>query len=171
MRCPPLSTVASGSERCSEHRVTWCTVSMGRIQGLSATLVSSHLAGSRNKQFYSPLDGRGLFTWRGPEFCPCSLYKLYPTLGTCLPWRGYWCVSLSSLCLHLSWGRIKYSIQLAQHRCFVAYHFAVVLTFDQWYFVNECSFSVADSFANRSSLMPVLNSRFPKKSRIYLALV
>ena len=33
------------------------TLSMGRIQGLSATLVSSHLAGSRNKHFYSPLDG------------------------------------------------------------------------------------------------------------------
>ena len=33
------------------------TVSMGRIQGLSATLVSSHLTGSRNKHFFSPLDG------------------------------------------------------------------------------------------------------------------
>ena len=31
------------------------TVSMDRIQGLSATPVSSHLAGSRNKHFYSPL--------------------------------------------------------------------------------------------------------------------
>ena len=33
------------------------TVSMGRIQGLSATLVSGHLAGSGNKHFYSLLDG------------------------------------------------------------------------------------------------------------------
>ena len=36
------------------------TVSMDRIQGLSATLVSSHLAGSRNKHFYAPLDGHCL---------------------------------------------------------------------------------------------------------------
>ena len=27
------------------------------------------LAGSRNKHFYSPLDGCWLFTWRGPEVC------------------------------------------------------------------------------------------------------
>ena len=33
------------------------TVSMSRIQGLSATLVSGHLAGSKNKHFYSLLDG------------------------------------------------------------------------------------------------------------------
>ena len=36
------------------------TVSMDRIQGLSAALVSSHLAGSRNKHFYAPLDGHCL---------------------------------------------------------------------------------------------------------------
>ena len=52
-----------------------CTLSMGRIQGLSATLVSGHLAGRRNKHFHSSLDGCPLFTWRGPEFCPVSLYK------------------------------------------------------------------------------------------------
>ena len=50
-------------------------MSEGRIQGLSATLLRSHLAGSRNKEFYSPLDGCGLFTWRGPEFCPNTGYK------------------------------------------------------------------------------------------------
>ena len=35
-----------------EIQISWGTVSMGRIQGLSATLVSGHLAGSRNIHFY-----------------------------------------------------------------------------------------------------------------------
>ena len=33
------------------------TLRSGRIQGLSANLVNGHLAGSRNKHFFSPLDG------------------------------------------------------------------------------------------------------------------
>ena len=33
------------------------TLRLGRIQGLYATPFSSHLAGIRNKHFYSPLDG------------------------------------------------------------------------------------------------------------------
>ena len=60
---PPLPELFSGLDKVtiSGQVLEWyiCTVSMDRIQGLSATLVSSHLAGSRNKHlhFYSPLDG------------------------------------------------------------------------------------------------------------------
>ena len=52
----------------------WHTLRSRRIQGLSAALVRGHLAGSRNKHFYSLLDGRRLFTWNDPEFWPNAGY-------------------------------------------------------------------------------------------------
>ena len=58
-------------------RVWLCTRRLCRIQGLSATPFSRHLAGSRNKHFYSTLDGCWLLIWRGPEFCRNAGYLTY----------------------------------------------------------------------------------------------
>ena len=53
----------------------------------SATLVNGHLMGSRNKYFYSPLDGRRLFTWRGPESCPNTRYRICRSTRDCSNYR------------------------------------------------------------------------------------
>ena len=79
------------------------TLRSGRIEGLSATPFSSHLAESRNKHFDSPLDGRWMFTWRGSESCPNAAdlfnatlqttrqpFELKPPVALTLPRRRIW---------------------------------------------------------------------------------
>ena len=72
----------------------YSTMRSGRVQSLSATPVSAHLEGSRYNHFYSPLDGRRLFTWREPEFCLSAGYfegPLRRAADAFWCWEEQWC--------------------------------------------------------------------------------
>ena len=99
------------------------TVSRGRIQGLSAALVSSHLAGSGNKHLYSPLDGFWLFTWRGPEFCSCSLYN-----GHCLKYKGRFIRIVTYISNYWLCGHVIRVSSHHTHPCFCVEDFILWLT-------------------------------------------